>query len=152
MKRFKKLALIVCSLLLLFVLTGCNKTVVSAEKILEVAKKQGLKAEDYSESTTEGDNTVAVGDDEQTLFLVYVKYKTVDDAKTNYKSVLDSAKEEAKDSTSSSEVNLFNYNKYTATTKELYYFAERVEDTIIVAQARDNGKEKLDKFMKEIGY
>ena len=154
MKKAKRIALVVCTFLLVILLTGCGKTPVDAEKFKSVMEGKGLQALDYSTyAQSEGaESAVFANDKEGKISGGYLKYESVDRAKTEYESEVKEVEKNKVSGSINTSVSVGNYDKYTLTYSGKYSVVERVEDTIVFLVADEDQKSVVENILKELGY
>ena len=150
----KKGLLLGLCLLLLFTVTGCfNKKSITTEEFTKLAEKNELFVTDVKSQFVDFDYvreaTVAVSPEGwQIEFYVLSDTFNAQEMYTKNKNRFE--KEDGIKSKST--LNLGNRTKYTQQTDSSYKILSRIDNTLIYVSESKEHKDKINKFVKEIGY
>jgi len=147
-------AILVCVILLAS--CGGPKTAISAEEFKEKAEQAGLTVMDTTiiDLTEDGwfdieSSCIAKGNNYRIEFSVFSTEQQAAAFYNEYKIYIESMKGS---SSSYSDVNLSNYNKYTQTSAGIYSVVSRIDNTVVYASASADYKLEINDFLKDIGY
>ena len=151
MKKF--LPILILSLLLCTVLTGCfKKTPMSAETFKDTMTDKGYQVvdvKDQYELDILESAYMAIGDAYQIEFL---EFKELKDAKYSYKMNVDTFESLKGNTNITSSKNLINASSYNTTSDGQYYAVSRVENTMVYANVSSEFKDEVKDIFKELGY
>lgn len=156
MKKAKRILMVVCSLLLVFVLTGCgNKTPLTAEQFKSKMEGNSYTVTDVSSILKESTDAVSVftaTSKDSNIIVEFLVFDKEDDATKFYNELKEQLEKEKGSSSSNTEVNLGNYNKYTQNSNDAYGIVERVEKTVILIETKEENKKDADSLLDSLGY
>ena len=150
----KKILAILAILVCVISLASCGgpKTAISAATFKEKAEQAGFTVIDVTDQFTQGDIEsahVAMADGYQIEFYIVPTEQQAITAYEQNKANIESMKDS---SSSYTDVNLSNYNKYTQTSAGRYGAVSRIDNTFIYVNADESYKSEISDFLKEIGY
>lgn len=154
-KGFKILTTFMVAIVMTFVVTGCSKERISAEKFKSKMESKGYNVVDITDQYSSSDKFIKVYvalPKNKTYQIEYYQLKDVDAAI----SVFESSKTNFENSKGVSSVNtnvsLGNYSKYTLATNGKYKMISRVEDTLIYVDVDSSYKNKVIDAIDSLGY
>ncbi len=154
MKKSRIFGLVVLSIMVLF-LSGCSKSVKTSNDFKSIADKNGLVTVDvtsqYATYGTFKEAYVAQSNDgwQIEFFVLNKEEHAISMFETN-KKIFEGYKEDG--SSSYSEVNGSNYNKYSLNTGGYYMYICRVENTLVYLRVSDQYKDTVKGIIKSLGY
>lgn len=154
-KIFKRLTVFSILLMMVFMITGCNKKPITAEEFKTKMKDKKYDVvditEQYSSSTEFTKVYVAVA--ENRIFQVeFYQFDSTDSASKAYSTTKDEVESIKGSSSANTSVELGNYSKYTLSTNGNYTIISRVEDTMIYVNVDSTYKSKVKDIVEELGY
>lgn len=154
-KVLKNLALCTFLFAVVFVLTGCSKTAITANTFKSKMSAKDYKVVDvtsqYSSQIPLKTGYIAVKSDDS----YQIEFYELNDASTatsmfnNNKSIFESSKA---NSSAETTVNGSNFNKYTLTTGNQYKVVCRVDNTLIYLNVADKYKDEVKGILDNLGY
>lgn len=146
----KKLLCMVLVVVMIMSLAGCKaRTVHTTDTFTEVMEGRGFTVYDVTETTDMGElkatALVAVGDKFQVELWTFETNKIAGRVFDNNRRIAENVT-----STSHASVSSGDYDKYTQTTSEMYWFIARVENTFIYCVADKEYKDTVIDIMKEL--
>lgn len=154
----KKILLGVICILSLFLLTGCvKKTVITSEEFKTKVQEYNLTIQDSTEQyNTHKDIvkevTLAINEESNWQIEFYTITNATEAKKmfqANYQK-FEAYKENSM--SSSTEVNMLNYNTYAQTTETKYSYISRVENTLLYVDVPISAQEDVKVIIETLGY
>ena len=150
MKKTIKVLLIVFTMILVAGCSDNKREEINKNKFITIANNSGYKVVENTQNYDYAENAFYYKSDITYIFFITGKELNIIsslyvDEVNNYAA---EAGEDAKPTTKKGD----NYSVYMTSDKDYYYFVGRVGKTFIKAKTKLGSKNKLVKFLKEIGY
>ncbi len=156
MKRIKTLVMLFICVISLFSITGCkSKTALKSSEFVNKIEEMGYTAKDATDQMSQYDYIekviLAINKDE-TYQIEFYELSDNDYASgffDNNKKIFEDSKDTTSTSTS---VNIVNYEKYTLSTDGKYKVVSRIANTVIYLNVDDEYKSEVKETLELLGY
>ena len=153
MKKSKKGILsIILSFIMLFIITGCGKTVITESDFRHKAENHNYEVVDvtneYNAGRVEKVLTINLRGGEIYFYIFpdeVAANNLFDDGQRYYESLKGGLSSELSSS-------MGNYSTYALTSDGYYMYICRVDNTVVAAKVKESSKEIVKTFIKELGY
>lgn len=151
---FPKLLSVILSMFLIVSFASCSsKTAINNEIFTTSAENIGENVIDISEQYEDYPHIIScLGFEDENMHVEFFQIENKDKATgvfNSNKQIIESYKGSM---SRTSSFSTSNFQKYSLTTNDTYYICERVENTVIYAEALASQANALDDFLASIGY
>lgn len=153
MKSTRSIALILCLIMLLGLMTACQKKMPqTAAGFTQIMENAGFEVYDESDNGEDSIATAAVYAVGENYQIEYYGYEDSDSARRVYDNNQNKLDEDhsAKRMTSQMETNRYNY--YAFSTEDDFYVIARIENTVVFCAADSEYKQEILTHMEALGY
>jgi len=150
----KKILLVI---FLVLVLCGCSikKSNVSTKEFCETfTKKNGYcysNMDEYSDNENVLD-CYSGSNSKEEFTIIYYKFDSIDYAKSVFNDFKYGFIKYKSSKYNENQINLLNYNYYSIVNNGYYKVTSRIDDTVIYIDAEEKYIDKINKYLKELGY
>lgn len=145
----KKILVILC---MTFLLTGCfKKESLTVEQVKEKINDLGYQVYDVDLGLHENSEGILLIQDEK-FNSEYIVLNSIENAEELFESYVNSYQDYKGKSNRESKSKAKNYRTYKLITADKYLYASRVEDTLLIIMGEKNAKDKIDEYIKLLGY
>ena len=154
MKRVIKILSVVMCFSILFLVTGCGKKEITAEKFKSVAEEKSYLVRDDTDMYLRGSNLVkaytAVKVD-SSYSIEFYEFKDKTTAEGTFNKNVNLIKKD-KNNGVTLESNLFGYSTYKYYSKDVFKYTARIGNTVIYVNTLGKYRTEIEKFIEKINY
>lgn len=154
MKKVIKILSVVMCFSILFLVTGCGKKEITAEKFKSLAEKNSYLVRDDTDMYLRGSNLVKAYTAMKVDSLYSIEFYEFKD-KTTAEGTFDKNVNLIKKDKSTGvtlESNLFGYSTYKYYTKDVFKYTARIGKTVIYVNTLGKYRTEIEKFIEEFNY
>lgn len=150
----KKIKLLICMSMLLFV-TGClKKNLISCDDFTEILKDNSYTVTDISEQYTTYDyiKNVVIAQSDDGFQIEFYVLESKDSAKKLFNNNLSKFESLKEGSSTEVSTNMINYSTYALTSGGYYMYISRVDNTLLYVNVDEQYKSEVKDIVKKLGY